>query len=71
MASHATYTAAPLRTDPDINAIKSGIGDRSIVLVGPMGAGKSSIGRRLAQQLSLPFCDADTEIEHEIGRAHV
>lgn len=36
---------------------------RSIVLVGLMGAGKSSIGRRLASELNLPFKDADTEIE--------
>lgn len=37
--------------------------DKSIVLVGLMGAGKSSVGRRLAAELSLPFKDADTEIE--------
>jgi len=37
--------------------------DRTIVLVGLMGAGKSSIGRRLATALNLPFKDADTEIE--------
>ncbi|MEH6525835.1 MAG: shikimate kinase [Sneathiella sp.] len=36
---------------------------RSIVLVGLMGAGKSSVGRRLAAELGLPFKDADTEIE--------
>jgi shikimate kinase len=36
---------------------------RPIVLVGLMGAGKSSIGRRLAARLSLPFFDADMEIE--------
>jgi shikimate kinase len=36
---------------------------RTIVLVGLMGAGKSSIGRRLAQRLGLPFIDADAEIE--------
>lgn len=36
---------------------------RSIVLVGLMGAGKSNIGRRLAQRLHLPFIDADAEIE--------
>jgi shikimate kinase len=36
---------------------------RPLVLVGMMGAGKSSIGRRLATRLGLPFVDADTEIE--------
>jgi len=39
------------------------IGDRTIILVGLMGAGKSSVGRRLATALNLPFKDADTEIE--------
>ncbi|MDP6342000.1 MAG: shikimate kinase [Alphaproteobacteria bacterium] len=41
--------------------------DRSIVLVGLMGAGKSSIGRRLAKRLKLPFVDADQEIEAAAG----
>ncbi len=36
---------------------------RAIVMVGMMGAGKSSIGRRLANRLGLPFTDADIEIE--------
>ena len=36
---------------------------RTIALVGLMGAGKSSLGRRLAQRLGLPFVDADVEIE--------
>jgi shikimate kinase/3-dehydroquinate synthase len=40
---------------------------RSIVLVGLMGAGKTSIGRRLAARLGLPFRDADTEIELAAG----
>ncbi len=41
--------------------------DRSIVLVGLMGAGKSAIGRRLAARLGLKFVDADTEIEKAAG----
>lgn len=40
---------------------------RSIVLVGLMGAGKSTVGRRLAGRLSLPFVDADAEIEAAAG----
>ncbi|MDP6707218.1 MAG: shikimate kinase [Alphaproteobacteria bacterium] len=40
---------------------------RSIVLVGIMGAGKSAIGRRLAARLGLPFIDADQEIEAAAG----
>ena len=43
------------------------LGHRSIVLVGMMGAGKSSIGRRLAARLAIPFIDADTEIESAAG----
>lgn len=39
------------------------LGSRSIVMVGLMGCGKSSIGRRLAAALDLPFVDADEEIE--------
>jgi shikimate kinase len=43
------------------------LGARSIVLVGMMGAGKSSIGRRLATRLNIPFVDADLEIEKQAG----
>jgi len=43
--------------------IVAALGKRLIVLVGMMGAGKSTIGRRLAARLRLPFFDADTEIE--------
>lgn len=41
--------------------------DRTLVMVGLMGAGKSAIGRRLAQRLALPFLDADAEIEAAAG----
>jgi shikimate kinase len=43
--------------------ITAALGSRSIVLVGMMGAGKSTIGRRLSVRLGLPFLDADVEIE--------
>lgn len=42
-------------------------GGRSIVLVGLMGAGKTTVGRRLAQRLGLPFVDADAEVEAAAG----
>ena len=48
--------------NPPLHALK-----RSIVLVGLMGVGKTSVGRRLAARLGLPFCDADAEIEHTTG----
>lgn len=41
--------------------------DRPLVLVGLMGAGKTSVGRRLAKRLNLPFCDADEEIVKAAG----
>ncbi len=40
---------------------------RNIFLVGPMGAGKSTIGRHLAQQLHMEFYDSDTVIEERTG----
>jgi shikimate kinase len=43
--------------------VRRGLGPRSLVLVGLMGCGKSSIGKRLAGRLGLPFVDADEEIE--------
>ena len=41
----------------------------NLVLVGPMGAGKSAIGRRLAERLGLPFADLDDDIEAATGAA--
>jgi shikimate kinase len=41
--------------------------EKTVVLVGMMGAGKSSVGRRLAQTLGVPFRDADSEIETAAG----
>src|SRR5580698_10692010 len=47
--------------------ITAALGRRSVVLVGMMGAGKSTIGRRLSARLRLPFLDADSEIEAAAG----
>jgi len=51
------------KNKPRPDASGSGVTEKTIVLVGLMGAGKSSVGRRLAAALNLPFKDADTEIE--------
>ncbi|MCB1504398.1 MAG: shikimate kinase [Hyphomicrobiaceae bacterium] len=48
-------------------AVAKSLGKRSLVLIGLMGCGKSAIGRRLANKLSLPFVDADEEIERVAG----
>jgi shikimate kinase len=48
-------------------SIGARLGPRTIVLVGLMGAGKSTVGRRLAARLGLPFKDADHEIEAAAG----
>ncbi len=47
--------------------IVASLGQHSIVLVGMMGAGKSSVGRKLANRLMLAFVDADNEIEAAAG----
>jgi shikimate kinase len=49
------------------SAVVRALRPRSIVLVGMMGAGKSSVGRRLAGRLGIPFVDADAEIESAAG----
>ncbi len=54
-------------TAPQLAAIRAALQPRSVVLVGMMGVGKSSIGRRLAARLGIPFVDADTEIERAAG----
>jgi 3-dehydroquinate synthase len=61
-------TAAPAPEEPRQEAeISAALERRSIVLVGMMGVGKSTIGRRLAARLRLPFFDADIEIEAAAG----
>jgi shikimate kinase / 3-dehydroquinate synthase len=51
----------------DVITLPDSLRGRRIVLVGLMGAGKTSIGRRLAARLGLPFLDADSEIELAAG----
>jgi shikimate kinase len=53
---------APNAATPQ-TSLGAALGRRSVVLVGMMGAGKSSVGRRLAARLGIPFVDADAEIE--------
>ena len=64
MPETASQAAASNSQEADI---ATALGTRSVVLVGMMGAGKSTIGRRLASRLRLPFLDADTEIEAAAG----
>lgn len=61
-ADNASATAKRLARQ-----VRGALGSRSIVLVGMMGSGKSSIGRRLAAILELPFNDADAAIEQAAG----
>lgn len=49
--------------DDKAERLRALLGSRCVVLIGMMGAGKTSIGRRLANTLHLPFLDADSEIE--------
>ncbi|HEX3859210.1 MAG TPA: shikimate kinase [Pseudolabrys sp.] len=61
-----TAVQKPAENAPE-SALVRALAQRSIVLVGMMGAGKSSIGRRLANRLGIAFVDADTEIEQAAG----
>lgn len=51
----------------NMSPVSSPVPDRSVVLIGMMGAGKSSVGRKLAARLGLPFFDSDAEIEIAAG----
>ena len=52
----------------EAETVREYLGSHPIVLVGLMGAGKSSVGRRLAEKLGIPFVDADQEIETAAGK---
>ncbi|MDO9381660.1 MAG: shikimate kinase [Hyphomicrobiaceae bacterium] len=52
-----------------MDALRAGLGVRSLVMVGLMGCGKSSVGRRLALRLGVPFVDTDDEIERVAGKS--
>jgi shikimate kinase len=66
MSDTVTQTAAQ---EPIEHALAAALDARPVVLVGMMGAGKSSVGRRLAARLGLSFTDADGEIEAAAGMA--
>ncbi|GGB73470.1 MULTISPECIES: shikimate kinase [Henriciella] len=60
MTANSKYTA-------DAGRIEAALSDRTIALVGLMGAGKSTVGRRLADTLGRKFFDSDNEIERAAG----
>lgn len=53
----------------ETETVRAKLGNRPLVLVGLMGAGKTSVGRRLAEKLGLAFVDADHEIETAAGKS--
>jgi shikimate kinase len=53
----------------ETETVRAKLGNRPLVLVGLMGAGKTSVGRRLAEKLGLAFVDADHEIEAAAGKS--
>ncbi len=55
------FNIDPMRKEPEIKI------DKPIVMVGLMGAGKTSVGRALAHKLGMPFVDSDKEIERAAG----
>ncbi|MES0883687.1 shikimate kinase [Roseibium sp. SCP14] len=61
--NHEVDALAARAKTVDLAGVVNALGSRSIVLVGIMGCGKSTVGKRLAQRLGLEFIDADSEIE--------
>jgi shikimate kinase len=62
-ASAPTAGSTAPRRSPQAEAVVSALAARSIVLVGLMGCGKTSVGRRLSAKLGIGFFDSDAEIE--------
>ena len=56
------------KTTVQAEELRQAIGTRTIVMVGLMGCGKSSVGRRLANAIDVCFVDADDEIEKAAGK---
>jgi shikimate kinase len=50
-----------------LSILCSVLGRTSVFLIGPMGSGKTAVGRQLARALQLPFHDSDAEIERRTG----
>ena len=67
MRARKNNTPSPDLADMVEGRVKRALDGRSIILVGLMGAGKSTVGRRLAARLGLRFRDADNEIEAAAG----
>jgi shikimate kinase len=61
------YSPRAMQPAPAASAPRRHAADRSVVLVGLMGVGKSTIGKRLGGRLGLPFVDSDHEIESAAG----
>jgi shikimate kinase len=53
----------------ELDQARAALGNRTLVLIGMPGAGKTSVGRRLAEKLDMPFVDADHEIEEAAGKS--
>jgi shikimate kinase len=62
---------APSGQGGHLQDIRQRVAQRNIVLIGLMGAGKTSVGKRLAERLFLRFLDADAEIERAAGKTVV
>jgi shikimate kinase len=67
IGSRVRMSQVSVQNDTLTPAILAALGTKSVVLVGMMGSGKTSVGRRLAVRLNIPFVDADAEIEQAAG----